>query len=315
MRLSIIVTVYNKYAYLRKCLDSCVLQQDVSPEDYEIVVINDGSEDDSLSIIQEYSLKYPQLIKVIDQTNSGLSVSRNNGVKASSGDYIWFVDADDWIAPDAVSAILSASGSVPDVIPIQATDVGSGVASNDIPISAHSGSDVLMSGNWCHCSQYFIVCRDFWTKNDFSFYPGIYHEDSELTPKILYKADTVAVIDRILYFRCLVPESITVEPRIKRSYDYLKVANSLYDFLKRNIHEESLQGVFYHTISIMLNNSLANILSFDSEKRRQFCSEMYENRHLFTCLSKSTMKYRIESVLFRVFPRHTVMTYRLLKLL
>lgn len=91
--ISIIVPVYNKEEYLKRCLKSLVAQ---SYDNYEIVLVNDGSSDKSASICDSYAKKYPD-IKVIHKENGGLISAWKAGVTASSGEYITFVDSDDWI--------------------------------------------------------------------------------------------------------------------------------------------------------------------------------------------------------------------------
>ena len=96
VKVSIIVPVYNVEKYLRKCLDSLVNQ---TLKDIEIICINDGSTDDSLNILQEYAREHHNVV-VIDQENQGVSIARNNGINKAQGDYIGFVDPDDWVEPD-----------------------------------------------------------------------------------------------------------------------------------------------------------------------------------------------------------------------
>lgn len=95
MDLSIIIPIYNVERYLKKCLDSIYCQILNLP--VEVILVNDGTKDNSIEVIKPY-LNLPQTI-FIDQHNQGLSVARNNGLKVSSGKYVWFVDSDDWI-PD-----------------------------------------------------------------------------------------------------------------------------------------------------------------------------------------------------------------------
>ena len=94
MKVSIIVPVYNVEIYLRKCLDSLVNQ---TLEDIEIIVVNDSTKDNSQSIIDEYVAKYPDKIKAYIKENGGLSDARNFGIKRATGDYIGFVDSDDYV--------------------------------------------------------------------------------------------------------------------------------------------------------------------------------------------------------------------------
>jgi glycosyltransferase involved in cell wall biosynthesis len=104
IKYSIIVPVYNVEAYLSNCLES-VLQQSIPENEYEIIVINDGSPDGSLSIALEFQKKHSNII-VIDQENQGVSVARNRGLEVAQGKYIAFVDPDDEIHVNALPNIL-----------------------------------------------------------------------------------------------------------------------------------------------------------------------------------------------------------------
>ncbi|MBQ7173519.1 MAG: glycosyltransferase [Clostridia bacterium] len=104
--LSIIIPVFNKEHYLSDCLDNIFEKQNVQLDSFEIVCIDDGSTDSSYNILQQYS-KYNNL-KIIRQENRGASVARNVGIRNSTGQYIWFVDADDYIFPNVLADLMSA---------------------------------------------------------------------------------------------------------------------------------------------------------------------------------------------------------------
>ena len=97
MKLSIIIPVYNTEKYIKQCIESVTAIKDIETE---IIAVNDGSTDSSKDILEEYTEKNDR-IKVITQKNQGASAARNTGIKASTGDYIYFLDSDDWI--DTVS--------------------------------------------------------------------------------------------------------------------------------------------------------------------------------------------------------------------
>ena len=97
MKVSIIVPVYNTELYLRECLDS-LLNQTI--KNYEVIVIDDGSTDNSLKIIKEYHEKYPKIIKYKSIKNGGVSNARNVGISMAKGEYVGFVDSDDYIDKD-----------------------------------------------------------------------------------------------------------------------------------------------------------------------------------------------------------------------
>lgn len=103
MFLSVIIPVYNAEKYLSECLDS-LIEQDISKEDYEIICVNDGSTDNSLQILEAYELKNPNII-VINQSNKGVCQARNAGLDIAQGDYIWFIDADDFIQSNAFAEL------------------------------------------------------------------------------------------------------------------------------------------------------------------------------------------------------------------
>lgn len=101
--LSIIIPVYNCEKYVSECLDSC-LEQDLPPEEYEIICVDDGSTDQSPQILDAYEAKHKN-VKVIHKENGGASTARNVGIDAATGKYIWFVDSDDLIQENVLSKL------------------------------------------------------------------------------------------------------------------------------------------------------------------------------------------------------------------
>lgn len=104
-KVSIVLPVYNVANYLPKCLDSLLAQ---TLEDIEIICVNDGSKDNSLTILQNYAAKDSRII-VIDQANSGPGAARNKGIISAQGEYIGFVDPDDWVDDDMYEKMYSAA--------------------------------------------------------------------------------------------------------------------------------------------------------------------------------------------------------------
>lgn len=103
MKFSLILPVYNVEKYLEKCIKSCLIQ-DISQNEYEIIIVIDGSPDNSISIAKNFAKNNP-CIKIIEQENQGLSGARNTGLKSAQGEYIWFIDSDDYIEPCILSNI------------------------------------------------------------------------------------------------------------------------------------------------------------------------------------------------------------------
>lgn len=314
-KLSIILTVYNKEIFLNRILDCLLNQIDVDIDSYEVLAVNDGSTDNSHLILEEYASRY-QAIRVITQNNQGLSLARNNGLDAACGDYVWFVDADDIIYPEAVSLILKAIDLSPDVIPIYAKFKGSDYIYNFINDSCKTGKDVLLE-KWSHCGVFWILRKNFLIDNNLKFYPGIYHEDSEFTPRMLYTAKTVKVIPKVLYYVDCDPESITQIPRAKRSFDCLIVAEHIFEFKESHKEAGTIIGkVMDYNVSVMLNNGLDVIVRNSSEDQEHFNNALYEKKRLFKALiSSPSMKHKSEGILFYIFPTHYVSIYKMIKFL
>ena len=158
MFLSIIIPVFNTEKYLQKCLSS-VLAQDISADEYEIIVVNDGSTDNSQKIIDEFKQSNNN-IRTLIQTNSGQSVARNKALDIAKGDYIWFVDSDDYISENCLNKLQSIAIDTPDIIAICAEDI---IPDNtkrrqtfDCEKSTMSGINFLMLKQYHNCVPFYI---------------------------------------------------------------------------------------------------------------------------------------------------------------
>ena len=116
MKLSVIVPVYNVEKFLPRCLDS-LLRQGMEPGEWEVICVNDGSPDNCGAILEEYEVKYPDIFKVITQENQGLGGARNTGTAVAQGEYVTYLDSDDYIIDGAYRYLLDYfCGDKPDVL-------------------------------------------------------------------------------------------------------------------------------------------------------------------------------------------------------
>lgn len=316
MTLSIILTVYNKEKFLSRVFSTLIKQNNVGKSDYEIIVVNDGSTDNSLSVCNKYS-KENKNMRVITQLNQGLSMARNNGVDVAKGDYVWFVDADDMISSMAVNLICEAAKNNPDIIPIYAITDGVEHVRNAVDVNANTGEDILIGGNWEPCGVFNVFKRSFLRDNNLSFFPGIYHEDYEFTPRMLYAAKTVKVIPKVLYTVYRDPDSITQVPRPKRAFDYLIVAEHLSNFVKSNGEEETAIGeIIESCASVAINNAFNIICQNGKEDQDTFNKAFYEKHTTFIqSLKKGNLKkYKMEAFMFGIFPHNSVLVYKYMKI-
>lgn len=233
---SIIIPVYNVENYLHDCLDS-VLNQTYEGN-YEVICVNDGSTDGSLEILDKYKEEVSSLI-VISQDNKGLSEARNTGLRAAKGDYIFFLDSDDWIEPNTLE-VLSKNINGEDFIGFNGRRYFED-GTQEEPDMGITESNIV---GWEYYNKYALdrrkfhfVCaviriykRDFLLENNLFFEPGIYHEDNLFTPIACYYAKNVKIIPDILYVYRIRVGSITQKPNKKRIFDMIRVANKLSDF-------------------------------------------------------------------------------------
>lgn len=103
MLVSIIIPIYNVEQYIEQCFTS-IYAQDISEDIFEVIAVNDGTPDNSMSIVKTIASQHKNLV-IINQENQGLSVARNTGLDHAKGEYIWFVDSDDWLTKDSLSLV------------------------------------------------------------------------------------------------------------------------------------------------------------------------------------------------------------------
>lgn len=219
MKLSIIVPVYNVADYLAKCLDS-LLAQDLPQDEYEIIVVNDGSTDNSGDIAQQYADKYAN-ITLINQSNQGLSGARNTGIKHANGEYIQFVDSDDYLEANVLGELMEqVEKDELDVLRFNyenVNDNGEIINPNKDPKHFVDFSNEVVDGLTflnqrlgpaCYAVQ-FVIKKNLLIDNNIKFKSGIYFEDTEWTPRMLLKASRVASTNAVAYYYLVREGSIT----------------------------------------------------------------------------------------------------------
>lgn len=310
MKLSIIIPVYNVEQYISICLDSVVNQVNVSYNDYEVIVVNDGSPDNSINIINKYNWK-GCYHKVISQDNKGLSCARNKGLEYARGEYVWFIDSDDYITENAIAEIISLAEEV-DIINIGYEDIVNGNrAQMYIPNEYTEGKKHLICG-YLQPAQFHIFKKDFLDRWNLRFLKGIYHEDAEFTPRSLYLATTINNIRKPLYLYRKHEGSImnTVNP--KRAFDNLIVADSLISFSNEHlipIYSNPILG----TICLCINNALYVISQASNNDQKKWINKFNSQPMFIKALMNSkVIKYKLEGYLFKILPVNCIMIYKLL---
>lgn len=217
MLLSIIVPVYNVEKYLVRCVDSLLDQGEFC--DYEIILVDDGSTDGSLLICEDYSTNYDR-IHVVHKENGGLSSARNAGIAIAVGEYVMFVDSDDYIKSESLGSLANLlNKEYLDVLIYNFAYVYDGykVINNSQWTRGYcevvSGQDYLID-NLRNNTMHMMACNKIY-KKELITVPGVYfrdgyvHEDEEWTPRILVNAQRVKQVDYIIYGYYMRSESIS----------------------------------------------------------------------------------------------------------
>lgn len=249
-KISVVVPVYNVEKYLDKCLQSLVNQ---NSDNYEIIVIDDGSTDKSKLIINKYLEEYPNLIKSYYKKNGGLSSARNYGIKKASGEFLLFIDSDDYVEKNMIKRLLEIlDKSETDIIEF---NIKSLYNFGQVIYSAFN-KDIIdknkrfIVGLPSACNK--LIKRSLFVDNKLSFTENIYYEDLMLIPKLALYTDRITFIDDCFYNYFVRNESIMNSEKFNdHMLDIFDICNDLYNSFGENYYSE----VEYLYIEHLLRNA------------------------------------------------------------
>lgn len=232
--ISIVIPAYNVADYLPVCMDS--LLPDAAALGCEVVLVDDGSTDATGALCDGYAAQHP-FVRVIHQANGGLSAARNAGMRAACGEYLQFVDSDDWLLPGALQKIAPLLAQKPDVLLLNTARYqdGSPVSRSDCRQAwLADGYDAFLARLLREYplngqAQCFLVRRQLAGQAGLFFHEGILHEDTEWTPLVLCAASGALVLEEPVYaYRLARPGSIMADSARHRHLDgYAAAAQTL----------------------------------------------------------------------------------------
>lgn len=206
MKYSIIIACYNLGSIVTKAIESCINQEGVSADDYEIIVINDGSTDDTLNYIKRY--EHISNVIVIDKPNGGLSNTRNLGLSQAKGEYVLFLDGDDWYAPNALKVLSEHIGRYDviafpmiyyyseDCFSVKLRGLETGVYRTESFLHKTLGEKQF---NIIPAPQK-IYRRSFLIDNNIRFVEGILHEDNPFFLDVMNACAEVYFVNEPIYY-------------------------------------------------------------------------------------------------------------------
>ena len=291
MKVSVIVPVYNVEEYLDKCLTSLVKQ---TLKEIEIIIVNDGSPDDSQSIINEYQKKFPN-IKSFVKKNSGLSDTRNMGIKNATGEYIAFLDSDDAVRSDMYLKMYE-----------KAKSGNFDIVTSDVKYVYNDHEEIVKTTplkDTSNIRELFIdlypaVCtkifkRELFTNNNLYFKSGVWFEDVEFMYRLLPYIKKVGVLHEPFYEYLQREKSITstISPKI---YDYIYNMNGVIDYYKeKGLYDKYQKELEYAYVRYAYATFIKSCLGYQKEEFLKAVDEAIK------CVHEKFPKYRKNTYFYK----------------
>lgn len=328
LKLSIIIPVFNVEKYVGACIES-LYKQGISEDEFEIILINDGSTDNSLGIIQEYEKQHTN-ITTISQKNQGLSATRNKGIKAAKGEYILFVDSDDLIIDNTLKGMLHiATQNQVDILKGDYVKANNQEFENGIEIANQNSytPSTIKTGEQGFIEDYnpmysyvwqFLFKRSFIIDNNLFFLEGKYFEDVAYTIEAYLKAKTFMSIPLQFYVYRQNDSSIMATMSVNKLYSMNDII--AYNHQQKNkiplskkgmekldycIYASMIVNLWYlshyhslypHRMEVIkdLNNKVPNLYFKGSLKQRfvSFCYTYFPDIYIRIRYLLATKKYK-----------------------
>lgn len=280
--ISVIVPVYNVEQYLPKCVDSILNQ---TYRNLEVILVDDGTKDSSDRICDAYALQDPR-VRVIHKRNGGLSSARNAGIDIASGEYIGFIDSDDWIAPEMYEIMLEAAvKNNTKLVCAGRYDVDGETGAETIGLCPPA--DEVISGVE-------LVRRIFtWQNIDSAAWDKLYHrslfreirypvgivsEDTPVTYRIALDAGRASMVHKPVYYYLHRPGSITTASVTEKTFHFSRNAEKVYADIRERAPELEPEARYFRVRSLAYN-----VISLDlagASAREQFRDQEQQSRML-----------------------------------
>lgn len=305
--LSVIVPIYNVGEYLTKCINSILVQK---LENIEIILVDDGSTDISIEICNNYLNKY-DFVKVLHKQNGGASSARNYGLRLSIGQYIVFMDSDDWWNPDvSVNKMMEYAGLKPEKEMFLFTSYDYIEGSGYFQRNEHKNLEnidtstvkafyrsLLYNGNLEVAAYTKVLKRDFLIQNNLYFDTNLVCEDNEWMIRLLRVAKKVDVIYQPLYiYRAGRADSITNTIKKKNIVDLLSIVQGSLDYYSHHDNEIKEQELCFASYLWFCALGLANRLN---NEELQEVKPLFKNTSS-VCAYSNSQKTKLSNTVYKI---------------
>ena len=317
MKLSIILPTYNMEKYLARCLDS-VINQDIKKYEYEIIIVNDESTDNSLKIAENYAKKHDNII-IHTKKNGGLGAARNTGLELAKGKYIYFLDTDDYIIDNSLAELIRISDiNKLDVLTFISTMTKvdnlnvSNISSKKEEINSMLGIEYVANNNYRNEVWWYIINREFLYDSQIKFDEGQWLEDALFTARIFLKASKMAHVEIDIHRYRIRPDSAVRNKNLdhyikllsdqeKVIHDFGDLIKELPDFAKKNKNylrrnkNRQQSFVFFYIIRFIKSGLSYNLLK---EKLNNFKKNSAYPLNDFVGEEYNGLKYKLITTIF-----------------
>ena len=283
MRLSIIIALYNTEKFIRNCLNSVYDGSFLNAEEFEVIVINDGSTDGSVEIVKEL-MNTHQNILLLNKENGGQSSARNIGFSMASGDYLFCLDSDDFLDSFELKKSLDLCYRLKlDLLPVDSDKYDENYQKLLNKSPKYKASNKIISGGMLLTSGFIIgsMCKYIYRKEivdnfELKLTEGIFHEDEEFVTKFISRSKRIYKVDSLVYHQVIRSESTTnkksTEHRKRLLFDLITVILNLENY-RSNFGVNSLES---KGLKMKINQLLISILiRMRTENiEKKICSEI-----------------------------------------
>ncbi len=297
-KFSLIVPVYNVENYIRKCIMSLLNQ---TFKDFEVIVVNDGTKDKSIDKIKDLD------VTIITQKNKGLSQARNEGVKKAKGEYLIFIDSDDYVEENLLEEINKSLVNNPDLVRFQIQEVkenGEITKYMETPFFEKSGEEAFsliskyhfVENAWCYA-----IKRTYYQQEKFKFKENTVHEDFGLIPLVIIKAKVVNSIEYIGYN--YLQRIGSIMNNIDDYEKILKKTNDFYNhylYLKKEIDKTFLDSIIFK--SFIANSLIIKICGLKNKDYKHYLS-LLKKENVFDNLLEDTLMRKIKKTIIKINPK------------
>lgn len=311
--ISIIVPVYNTGSLVKKCIIPILQLQDKL---IEIICVNDGSTDDSLEVLKQIQQQYPKLI-IVDKENGGLSSARNSGLDVAKGNYILFLDSDDWLDIEQFLKIRQCCFKNYEIIHgnFNYTYDNKPSIRNKMQYEGElSGQDflskALLTNKFSIPVWINLYKRSFLIENNLRFMEGILHEDEEFNMRAFPLANSI--ISKNIYFLEYYQRANSITNNVsngeKRFLDILKIQNEISLFCKKHSFNEDFLSIIQTYMALVV---ISGYIRIQNKKIADKYYKKIKEMKLYQVIGSYTLEFRVLKIMLRYCPSLFFKLYRL----